>query len=166
MNGDGIITGSDRYIYHNADPDLVLGFTSNIKYKNFDLAFNLRASVGNRILNTYKSTGSYYSQLQNGQLQNTTTNLLNTNFQTLTGEQVLSDMFIENGSFLRMDFATLGYTFPKWLEGKASLRLFGGVQNPFVITKYSGLDPELTGGIDTTIYPRQRQILFQYCHIC
>lgn len=160
LNADGIITGDDRYIYYNADPDVVLGFTSNITYSNFDLTFNLRASIGNRVLNTYKSTGSYFSQLENGQLQNTTPNVLNTNFQTQTGEQILSDMFVENASFLRMDFATLGYTFPKWLEGKASLRLFGGVQNPFIITKYSGLDPELTGGIDATIYPRQRQILF------
>lgn len=159
LNGDGKITGDDRYIYHNGDPDLVLGFTSNIKYNNFDLTFNLRASVGNRVLNTFKSNGSYTSQLVNGPLQNTTTNLSNTNFQTQTGEQILSDIFVENASFLRMDFATLGYTFPKWLEGKASLRLFGGVQNPFIITKYSGLDPELTGGVDQTIYPRQRQIL-------
>jgi iron complex outermembrane receptor protein len=66
-----------------------------------------------------------------------------------------------------MDFATLGYTFPKWLEGKASLRLFTSVQNPFIITKYGGLDPEIQpttdnvgGGVDTTIYPRQRQFLF------
>ena len=160
LNGDGIITGDDRYIYNNADPDVVLGFTSNIKCNNFDLTFNLRASVGNRVLNTFRSTGSYYTQLINGQPQNTTTNVLNTDFQTQTGEQILSDIFIENASFLRMDFATLGYTFPKWLDGKASLRLFGGVQNPFIITKYSGLDPELTGGIDNTIYPRQRQILF------
>ena len=160
LNGDGIITGLDRYIYKNADPDLLLGFSSNINYKNFDLAFNLRASIGNRILNTVKSTGSYYSQLLNGELQNISTNVLYTNFENQNGENVLSDMFIENGSFLRMDYATLGYTFPKWLEGKASLRLFTGVQNPFIITKYSGLDPEINGGIDTTIYPRQRQILF------
>ena len=160
LNGDGIINGSDRYIHYNGDPDLQLGFTSNIKCYNFDLTFNLRASIGNRLLNTYKSTGSYYSQLQNGELQNTSPNVLNTNFGIQTGESVISDIFIENASFLRMDYATLGYTFPKWLEGKASLRLFAGVQNPFIITNYSGLDPELSGGIDQTIYPRQRQILF------
>lgn len=160
LNGDGIISGLDRYIYKNPDPDLLLGFSSNITYNNFDLAFNLRASFGNRILNTIKSTGSYYSQIENGQLQNVSTNVLYTNFQNQNGENVLSDMFIENGSFLRMDFATLGYTFPKWLDGKASLRLFTGVQNPFIITKYSGLDPEINGGIDSTIYPRQRQVLF------
>ncbi|MBE9575940.1 SusC/RagA family TonB-linked outer membrane protein [Flavobacterium proteolyticum] len=160
LNGDGIITGADRYIYKNPDPDLLLGFSTTFKYKNLDLGFNLRASVGNRILNTIKSTGSYYSQLENGQLQNVSTNVLYTNFQIQNGENVLSDMFIENGSFLRMDYATVGYTFPKWLDGKASVRLFTGVQNPFIITKYSGLDPEINGGIDATIYPRQKQILF------
>ena len=69
-------------------------------------------------------------------------------------------MFIENASFLRMDYFNVGYKFPKWLEGKASLRLFTGMQNPFIITKYNGLDPEITGGIDRSIYPRQRQVLF------
>ena len=161
LNGDGIITGLDRYIYKNADPDLLLGFTSNLNYKNFDLSFNLRASIGNRILNTVKSTGSYYSQLLNGELQNVSTNVLYTNFENQNGENVLSDMFIENGSFIRMDYATLGYTFPKWLEGKASLRLFTGVQNPFIITKYSGLDPEIPGsstsfGVDWGNYPPSR----------
>jgi TonB-dependent starch-binding outer membrane protein SusC len=160
LNGDGIISGDDRYIYYNADPDLLLGFTSNVRLNNFDLAFNLRASIGNRVLNTIRSTMSYYSQLQNGVLQNVSTNVLNTNFQNQNGENVLSDMYVENGSYLRMDYATLGYTFQKWLDGKATLRIFTGVQNPFIITKYSGLDPELTGGIDATIYPRQRQVLF------
>ncbi|MBV2196387.1 MAG: SusC/RagA family TonB-linked outer membrane protein [Flavobacterium sp.] len=160
LNGDGIISGEDRYIYKNPDPDLLLGFSSTFRYKNLDFGFNLRASVGNRILNTIKSTGSYYSQLENGQLQNVSTNVLYTNFQFQNGENVLSDMFVENGSFLRMDYATIGYTFPKWLDGKASLRLFTGLQNPFIITKYSGLDPEINGGIDATIYPRQKQVLF------
>ena len=130
-------------------------------YKNFDLGFNLRASVGNRILNTTKSTRSYSSTLQEGQaLENISTFYEFTGFQQQNGENVLSDLFVENGSFLRMDYATLGYTFPKWLEGKASVRLFASVQNPFIITEYDGLDPEITGGIDATIYPRQRQFLF------
>ena len=160
LDGDGIITGQDRYIYKNPDPDLLLGFSSTFRYKNLDFGFNLRASIGNRILNTIKSTGSYYSQLEDGQLRNVSTNVLYTNFEFQNGENVLSDMFIENGSFLRMDYATIGYTFPKWLDGKASLRLFTGLQNPFIITKYSGLDPEINGGIDATIYPRQKQVLF------
>ena len=120
----------------------------------------MRASFGNRILNVVKSRSSYYNQILNGELQNLPSSVLDYNFNTPGVGQILSDLFVENGSFLRMDYATFGYTFPKWLEGKASLRLFTGVQNPFIITKYSGLDPEFTGGNDQTIYPRQRQILF------
>jgi iron complex outermembrane receptor protein len=160
LNGDGIVNNSDRYIYKNTDPDLVLGFSTSFDYKNFDLGFNLRASLGNRILNVVKSRSSYYNQILNGELQNLPASVLDYNFQTPGVGQILSDLFVENGSFLRMDYATFGYTFPKWLEGKASLRIFTGVQNPFIITKYSGLDPEFSGGNDQTIYPRQRQILF------
>ena len=160
LNGDGLVNNSDRYIYKNIDPDLVLGFSTSFNYKNFDLGFNLRASFGNRILNVVKSRSSYYNQILNGELQNLPSSVLDYNFNTPGVGQILSDLFVENGSFLRMDYATFGYTFPKWLEGKASLRLFTGVQNPFIITKYSGLDPEFTGGNDQTIYPRQRQILF------
>lgn len=161
LNADGIISGEDRYIYKNPDPDLLLGFSSTMNYKNFDLGFNLRASIGNRVLNGFKAENSYTSQLVNGQLQNVPSSILDNSFQNQGGGlNILSDMYIENGSFLRMDYATFGYTFQKWLDGKATLRLFTGIQNPFIITKYSGLDPEITGGVDQTIYPRQRQYLF------
>ena len=160
LNGDGVINLDDRYIYKNPDPDLVLGFTTNLDYKNFDLSFNLRASIGNRILNTTRSTRAYYSFALNGVLQNVSPYVYETGFINQSNETVLSDMFIENGSFLRMDFVTLGYTFQNWLDKNVSLRLFTGMQNPFIITKYSGLDPEINGGIDATIYPRQRQFLF------
>jgi iron complex outermembrane receptor protein len=90
---------------------------------------------------------------------NVPVSVLDTNFENTTNT-LTYDLYVENASFLRMDNITLGYTFPKWLEGKASLRLFTGIQNAFVITDYSGLDPEITGGIDRTIYPRQRSFLF------
>jgi TonB-dependent starch-binding outer membrane protein SusC len=160
LNGDGIVTADDRYIYKNADPDVILGFSTSFNYKNFDLGFNLRANIGSRILNATRSARSYSSLIQNGVMENISPFVEVTNFEFQNEQTILSDMFIENGSFLRMDFATAGYTFPRWLDGKASLRLFTGVQNPFVITKYTGLDPEINGGIDNTIYPRQRQILF------
>jgi iron complex outermembrane receptor protein len=161
LNGDGVINGEDRYIYKNGDPDLLLGFNTSLNYKSFDLSFNLRASVGNRIYNAVDAERSTYSGIENGVLENITTNALYTNFTQPNSQfSLLSDMYIENGSFLRMDYATLGYTFSKWLGGKASVRLFASVQNPFIITKYSGLDPEITGGVDNTIYPRQRQFLF------
>lgn len=161
LNGDGIINGDDRYIYKNPDPDATFGFASTMNYKNLDFSFNLRASVGNRIFNIVDAGRAQYDQLRDGTvLANMPTSVLNTNFNT-TSDVILSDLYVENGSFLRMDNVTVGYTFPKWLDSKASLRLFAGVQNAFIITKYSGLDPEITNdGRDNTIYPRQRQILF------
>lgn len=162
LNGDGIVNENDRYLYKNADPDAVFGFSSNMNYKNFDFSFFLRASVGNRLLNQVNATRAYsdYAVNQDAQLANIPTSFNNTGFVVPTGIIALSDIYVENASFLRMDNITLGYTFPSWLEGKASLRLFTGIQNAFVITKYSGLDPEINGGVDNTIYPRQRQFLF------
>lgn len=160
LNGDGKINGDDRYIYKNPDPDATFGFASNMNYKNLDFSFNLRASVGNRVYNSVNASKAQFALLADGTaLANIPTSVENTGFTT-TSNVVLSDIYIENGSFLRLDNVTLGYTFPKWLDGKASLRLFSGVQNALLITKYSGLDPELSGGIDNTTYPRQRSFLF------
>ncbi|HLP65329.1 SusC/RagA family TonB-linked outer membrane protein [Flavobacterium sp.] len=161
LNGDGIINADDKYIYKNPDPDATFGLASTMNYKNLDFSFNLRASVGNRVFNSVAARGAQYDQLTTGgALGNIPTSVLDTNFTT-TSDVVLSDIYVENASYLKMDNITLGYTFPKWLEGKASLRLFTGCQNVFVITEYSGLDPEITNnGVDNTIYPRQRSFLF------
>lgn len=161
LNGDNIINSQDRYIYKNPDPDVLLGFQSTFNYRNIDFSFNLRASIGNRLYNNVNSGNAYQNLLKdNLTLANIPESALETGFKVSGGNQILSDHYVEDASFLRMDNVTLGYTFPKWLEGKASVRLSAGIQNPFVITKYSGLDPEIFGGIDNTIYPRQRQILF------
>lgn len=161
LNGDNIINSQDRYIYKNPDPDVLLGFQSTFNYRNIDFSFNLRASIGNRLYNNVNSGNAYSNLLKDNQtLANIPDSALETGFKVSGGNQILSDHYVEDASFLRMDNVTLGYTFPKWLEGKASVRLSAGIQNPFVITKYSGLDPEVFGGIDNTIYPRQKQILF------
>lgn len=161
LNGDGIINGNDRYIYKNPDPDATFGFASYLNYKNLDFSFNMRASVGNRVYNSVNASRAQYDFIDNtNALSNLPSSVQQTNFNT-TADVILSDLYIENASFLRMDNITLGYTFPKWLEGKASVRFYSGLQNAFVITKYSGLDPEITNsGIDNTIYPRQRTLLF------
>jgi TonB-dependent starch-binding outer membrane protein SusC len=161
LNGDGIINDQDRYIYKNPDPDATFGFASNLNWGNVDFSFNMRASVGNRIYNAVNAGNAQLSLLQNqATIANIPTQVNETGFRN-TADVVLSDLYVENGSFLRMDNITLGYTFPKWLDGKASVRLYGGVQNAFIITKYSGLDPEITNdGRDQTIYPRQRTYLF------
>lgn len=160
LDGNGIINGDDRYIYKNSDPKVTFGFASTMNYKNLDFSFNLRASYGNRIYNAVNAGRAQYNNLLNGVLQNLPTSVLATDFTT-TADVLFSDIYVENGSYIRLDNVTLGYTFPKWLDGKASVRLFTGVQNALLITDYSGLDPEITNnGIDNTIYPRQRSFLF------
>ena len=161
LNGDNIINANDKYIYKNPDPDATFGFASNLNYKNLDFSFNLRASVGNRVLNDVNAARAQYSLLSTGgALGNMPSSVTETGFVT-TSNVVLSDLYVENGSYLKMDNISLGYTFPKWLEGKASLRLYTGIQNVFTLTEYSGLDPEISNnGVDNTIYPRQRQFLF------
>ncbi|WP_163410198.1 SusC/RagA family TonB-linked outer membrane protein [Flavobacterium ajazii] len=161
LNGDNIKNDADKYIYHNPDPDFTLGFASNMNYKDFDFSFNLRASVGNRIFNAVDASRAQYDSMENGGvLSNIPSSVLGTNFQTASNVS-MSDIYIENASFLKMDNITLGYTVKNWLNDKATLRVSTGVQNVFVLTKYSGLDPEITNnGVDKTIYPRQRSFLF------
>jgi len=157
LNGDNVINDSDRFISGNPDPDALLGFSSNFSYKNWDLAFFLRASIGNEVYNNVNSANAQFDQLNaNGVLGNLPVSVLDTNFNT-SSEVILSDIYLEDASFLRLDNIVLGYSFPLQNSNFGSkLRVWGGVQNVFVITDYSGIDPELTGGIDNTIFPRAR----------
>ncbi|MCF6346822.1 MAG: SusC/RagA family TonB-linked outer membrane protein [Flavobacteriaceae bacterium] len=166
INQDGIINTDDRYIYKKPNADVLMGFQSSVNYKKFDLAFSLRASLGNYIYNNVNSSRAQYNLLQaTTALGNIPTSVLNTNFNE-TSEVLLSDLYVENASFLRMDNVILGYTFDKFKKNSTSVRLWTGVQNVFTITNYSGLDPEIFGdpgnniyGIDNTTYPRPRTFL-------
>jgi TonB-linked SusC/RagA family outer membrane protein len=159
LNGDNIINDDDRYLKENPGADVILGFQSNINYKNLDLSFNLRANIGNYVYNNVNSSRAQYELLQdNAVLGNVPSSVLNTNFQR-TSDVIISDIYVEDASFLKMDNITLGYTFNKISKNLKSIRLWGGVQNVFTITNYSGLDPEVFNGIDNTIYPRPRTIL-------
>ena len=159
LNGDNIINDEDRYIKEAPDANVILGFQSNFEYKNFDFAFNLRANLGNYVYNNVNSSLAQLELLQdNAVLGNIPTSVLDTNFQR-TSDVIISDIYVENASFLRMDNITLGYTFKDLSNVIKSVRLWAGMQNVFVITEYSGLDPEVFRGIDNTIYPRPRNIL-------
>ena len=161
LNGDGIINTQDKYLKGNPQADFTFGFQSSIDYKNFDLAFNLRASLGNYVYNNFNSALAQYDLLlDNAVLGNIPTTVLNTNFNS-TSDVIISDIYLENASFLRMDNITLGYTFDRPIKKFASnsIRLWAGMQNVFTITNYSGLDPEVFNGIDNTIYPRPRTFL-------
>ncbi|MGZ0016216.1 SusC/RagA family TonB-linked outer membrane protein [Yeosuana sp. AK3] len=160
LNGDNIINDDDRYLKENPGADVILGFQSTIDFKNFDLAFNLRANLGNYVYNNVNSSRAQYERiLDNSVLANLPTSVLSTGFQR-TSDVIISDIYIEDASFLKMDNITLGYTFKNVSSRNLkSIRLWGGVQNVFTITNYSGLDPEVFDGIDNIIYPRSRNIL-------
>lgn len=152
-NGDGLVNTDDLYRYKSPAPDVLLGFSSKFNYKNWDLGFTMRASFGNYV---YNNVASQYGTEQavglNNYLQNIHTSYFDTGFKRT---QLLSDYYVENASFVRMDNINLGYNFPKFIK-ESKLRIFGSVQNAFIITKYSGLDPEVFNGIDNNLYQRPR----------
>ncbi|WP_255297530.1 SusC/RagA family TonB-linked outer membrane protein [Anaerophaga thermohalophila] len=158
-NGDGQITGDDRYQYKKPAPDWYMGLNSKLKYKNFDFSFSARANIGNYVYNNVYSSYGFTSNIWvNNFLSNVVDNALESNF---TDARYLSDYYVKNASFLRMDNISLGYTFDSLgsfgLTGSdISARVYGTVQNAFVITNYEGLDPEVDDGIDSNVYPRPR----------
>ncbi|MDR9417347.1 SusC/RagA family TonB-linked outer membrane protein [Gracilimonas sp.] len=153
-NGDGVINESDKYRYKSPSADYEFGFNTRVEYKSWDASLAGHASLGNYVYNNVKSSNSYYSEmLYEGYLRNAPSSILETNFDNA---QFFSDHFVENASFLRVDNINVGYTFNNVLDAISSLRVSATVQNVFVITDYSGLDPEVFGGIDNNIYPRPR----------
>lgn len=157
-NDDGIINAADKYRYKSPSPDYTFGFSSRFEYKNWDASFSARANLGNYVYNNVASNNTVYSFMYNSQgyLSNSLTSIRSVDFNNA---QYLTDHYVENGSFLRMDNITLGYTFNELLRQGTSLRVSTTVQNAFVITDYSGLDPEVFGGIDNNVYPRPRTFI-------
>ncbi|WP_303311093.1 SusC/RagA family TonB-linked outer membrane protein [Hymenobacter sp. BT730] len=151
-NADGVINTSDRYRYKSSRPKWLLGFGSNVSYGKASLAFTMRSSLDNYVYNNIRS-GSTFSQNSTGFLSNANHEVLESKFSTA---QYFSDYYIENASFLRMENITLGYNVGKIAQDKANVNLSLSVQNAFVISDYSGLDPEVFNGIDNSIYPRPR----------
>ncbi|MDE6805472.1 MAG: TonB-dependent receptor, partial [Muribaculaceae bacterium] len=150
QNGAGQIDTNDLVVQHSKDPKVTMTFGSNFRYKNWDLGFSLRASIGNYLYASALRGGSTIDGLfRNNQLSN----VFDTDFYFDT-DQSFSNYWLRNASFLRCDNITLGYTFDPMINGALNLRLFLGVQNPFVITKYKGLDPEEFSGVDGNNYPR------------
>ncbi|MCC7503877.1 MAG: SusC/RagA family TonB-linked outer membrane protein [Saprospiraceae bacterium] len=157
-NGDGQVTPEDRYRYENPAPDVLIGFYSSYRLDNFDIGFGARANLGNYVYNNLESEGAYYNRLYNsaGYISNVQSNASAIDF---TVPQYFSDHFIQNASFLRFDHITAGYNFGN-IGKLRKLRVSATVQNPFVITNYEGLDPEVFGGIDNNVYPRSRTYMF------
>lgn len=149
QDGNGQIDDSDKIINKSPDPKVTMTFGSQFRYKKWDLGFNIRASIGNYVYNNVLSTKAVYNDLFTYGLNNVVEN-----DYYFEQPRYMSDYYLRNASFVRCDNITLGYTWDNLLNDKLRLRLFGAVQNPFVITKYKGVDPEVFGGIDNSVYPR------------
>lgn len=153
LNGDNTINDEDKYKFQSATPDAFFGFTSNMNYKNLDFSFTLRGSLGNYMYNNFNSANGYGQAILNqigDYYSNGSANVLDTNFGN---NQQFSDIYVENASFMKLDNVSLGYTIP---FEKTTFRASLTAQNVFTITEYSGLDPEVSSGIDNNIYPKPR----------
>lgn len=153
-NGDGKITASgDKYFYKSTTPDATFGFSTKLAYKNWDFSTALRAVLGNYVYNNFASQSNVQSIATNDYLQNVSRTTVNYGFGT---PQYWSDAFVEDASFLRMDNVTLGYNFGPVFGQNSNLKVYGMAQNVFVVTDYSGVDPEIFGNIDNGFYQRPK----------
>jgi len=156
-NNDGQINADDKYLGHHADADFTFGFNTSFNWKNWTAALSGHASIGNWVYNNVASDTEMLADLWTNQfVSNRVSSAPKSMF---TQAQYLSDYYLQDGSFLKLDNFTLGYTFPHVFKGQdreGSLNIFGTVQNICTITKYTGIDPEVYGGIDGTVYPRPR----------
>ena len=162
-NADGVITEADKYFYKSPMAPVTMGLSSRLEYKSWDLGFTLRASLGNYVFNNLMSGNVNMSAAElysggNNFYGNRPVAALDYNWQTYDLEAKLSDHWVQNGSFLKCDNITLGYSFDslfkcgnyKGIGG----RIYATASNVFCITKYDGIDPEVFGGIDNNLYPR------------
>jgi TonB-linked SusC/RagA family outer membrane protein len=154
LNNDGEINESDLYRYHSPAPKYIMGLSTSLRYKQLTLGMSFRANIDNYVYNGMgMSTGAFETvSYNNSQLNNLNTSFLKTGFKT---RQYLSDYYVENASFLKLDNLSLSYNVGK-INKWASLIVSAMVQNVFTITGYSGTDPEVPNGMDNSFYPRPR----------
>ena len=154
FNNDGEINDADLYRYHSPAPKYIMGLSTSLRYKQLTLGMSFRANIDNYVYNGMgMSTGAFETvSYNNSQLNNLNTSFLKTGFKT---RQYLSDYYVENASFLKLDNLSLSYNVGK-INKWASLTVSAMVQNVFTITGYSGTDPEVPNGMDNSFYPRPR----------
>ena len=154
INNDGQVNSNDRYMVKKPSPDWIFGFSANLRFRQWTLGTSLRANVGNYVFNGMAmNTGAFRTvSYNNYQLNNLSSSYLDTRFQQ---RQYMSDYYLENASFLKMDNVTLGYNFGR-VKDVVNINASVMVQNVFTVTNYSGIDPEIDGGVDLSFYPRPR----------
>ena len=180
INGDGKIDEKDKTFIGNPHPNFTFGFTNNFKYKNFDLSIFLQGSSGNDILNLTKRNGTLNANLFQNQLVDASNYWSPTNTNTNTPRPInnldnpnifISDRYVEDGSYLRIQNLSFGYSLPQNVISKIKMtrvRVYGSIQNLHTFTKYTGYDPEvgsfnqnaLLTGIDNGRYPSPRTYSF------
>ncbi len=155
LNGDGQINNDDRYFYKSPYADVLMGLTASVAYKQFDLTVASRASFGN-YSNNRNSAAANTSQITNlNRLSNVNVSYLETGFKYFSDKNNVSDHYIQNASFFKLDNVTLGWTIDNVIENNP-MRLYITGDNLLTVTEYDGIDPEMTGGIDSNFYPRSR----------
>ncbi|WP_158795828.1 SusC/RagA family TonB-linked outer membrane protein [Pedobacter sp. L105] len=157
-NKDGVINQNDLYVNKSPAAKQYFGFSSDFAYKKWSIGFVTRASLGNYLYNNVESnTGTQNHILNAVQIANNgSSSVLKSGLTGTSDKDLLSDYWIQNASFLKMDNAHIGYNFGKVFKKTGDLRISGNVQNVFTITKYTGIDPEVNSGIDNNAYPRPR----------
>ena len=159
-NEDGVINGDDKYCAGDANPDFFYGVNVKLSYKNWDFGFNGHGSAGYKVFNDFASNNSTaYFDVNAGNLPNFTKAAVKSGFTKISGDyQFFSDYYLENASFFRMDDINFGYTFKEIGNWAGNIRIAASCQNVFVLTKYSGIDPEInsTDGVDRSFWPRPR----------
>ncbi len=163
-NGDGVISDADKYIYKSPMAPVTMGLSSRLDWKNWDLGFSLRASIGNYMFNNVMQgyhnvgTAAVFEEVGGFYLNNRPVSSVELGWQSYDNYAIFSDYWVQNASFLKCDNITLGYSFNELFKGSRyhglSGRVYGTVSNVFTITKYDGIDPEIFGGIGGDIFPR------------
>jgi len=159
-NGNGITDEDDRYFYNKPSADYTFGLNTTLTWRNLSLAAAGHGSWGNWMYNNVQSENEKLADLwTNSFVSNRVNSALATGFNS---GQFYSDYYVQDASFFKIDNVTLSYRFPKLFTGagrNANLTIYGTVQNCYTFTKYTGVDPEVYGGIDGNIYPRPRTYL-------
>lgn len=159
-DGNGTIDDDDRYCYKSPAPDVIMGLTTKFIYKNWDFSAAFHASIGNYVYYDFLNEKAVLADLNKDNIfRNTTAEAVDLGFWGKTSKATnTSDYFVRNASYLKCTNMTLGYSFPALIKAGAekicSGRIFFTVQNPFIISKYKGIDPEVSSGIDSNPYPR------------
>jgi hypothetical protein len=172
VNHDGVINDDDKVDLGNGTPKFTFGFNINLYYKNFDLGIIATGAAGYKIVQSYRSQTSQYSNYTTRILDRWTGEGTSNTIPRVTNTNInwqFSDLYLQNGDYLRLSNLTLGYNFAPLINKKwcSQCRVYFQAQNLLTFTKYDGMDPEIgygtstwVSGIDLGYYPRPRTYMF------